>query len=137
MGRLSRYNQSFTLAASAAQSGTTVHGPRENNVHRGVLLIAKATATTGDGTEDLDINVQYQDPASGDWQTLIADAGAFSNGGTGTLRYLVYPGVSDTQTNFTLIEEVPLPRDWRVQTVVQGGGATPDYTYSIGGQLLL
>lgn len=132
MARLSQYNEEFELAGSATRSGTTVHDGQENKVHRGVTVVVNATASTGDGTEDLDVNIQYQDPVSATWLNLIAIVGAFQDGGTGIRRYIIYPGISDKQANFDASQDVPLPETWRVETIVQPGGTSPDYTYSVG-----
>lgn len=128
---LVRGNIAETLAASAAQDGTTNHAGTNYN-HSAALIVVDATASSGDGTEDLDVNIQIQDPASSKWVTIIADT-PFTNGATETMVYGIGLGLSDTQTVFQEIEEIPLPRDFRVQTVVQQGGAgTPTYTYSVG-----
>lgn len=125
------YALDFVLAESASRTGTTNH-PATNEDHSAALIVVDATATAGDGTEDLDINVQVQDPASSKWITVIADASAFANGATGTLIFGIGLGVSDSQTILEAVEEIPLPRTFRVQTIVQQGGGSGAYTYSIG-----
>lgn len=129
-------NTSVTVSASAAQSGTTNHAITNPN-HNAALIFVDATASSGDGTEDLDVNIQIQDPASGKWITVIADASALANGATGTLVYGVGLGVADTQTILQAVEEIPLPRDLRVQTIVQQGGGSGAYTYSVGAAMVV
>lgn len=132
---LLRSNTAVSVASSAAQSGTTNHTFTNHNA-RALLVIVDATASSGDGTEDLDIHIELQDPASSKWVTIISDASALTNGGTGTLLYGVGAGLGDTQTSLQAFEEIPAPRDLRVRTVVQQGGASPDYTYSVGVHLV-
>lgn len=98
-----------TLAAAAA--GTTNSVAQTNYTSRGVQVGVNLTITTC----SVVVNIQGQDAASSAWYTILASAAISS---TSFTNLTVYPGAAAT-TNVSSPQ--PLPKTWRVQTVLTGG----------------
>lgn len=125
----------LTLANSATRSADQVFEPGVDlTPFRGAILVVDVTGTSGDGTQDLQVDVQFDDPASSNTPVILSDT--FSDGATGTRVYAIYPGIADGQASYDAIEETPLPHNWEVNAQVLQGGGSGDFTYSIGAILL-
>lgn len=127
-------NETVEVFASGTRSGSN-SADVELPYHRGLIVVVDVTATSGDGTEDLDIQLRSADPVTGNTHNLIQDS--IDNGATETRWYLVYPGVSDTQSAYDVIEESPAGRRVTVRLETLQGGTSPDHTYSVGALKLL
>lgn len=123
-------NSYIHLLESKTRSGSGSSKEIENDVGaRGLTAIVDATATSGDGTEDLQIDLEIYDPVAKKWITLITDT--FTDGATGTRLYQVYPGVTDDQAVFQAVQGTHIGRRARISWEVLGGGGTGDYTFSV------
>jgi hypothetical protein len=102
------------LTLTAAGAGT-FNGPSSINPWgRGVTL---GINTTVDTAGSYVVNIQGLDVASGQFYTICTSA-AIAAAGFSTLT--VYPGITASASAFS----APLPRTWRVQSVVTTGPIT-------------
>lgn len=102
-----------TLTAAAA--GTTNSADQTNYNGRGLQLVIDITAATA---MTLTINIQGKDAASGKYYTILSSAALAA---IGTTNLTVYPGATVAAN---VSNGQPLPRTWRVQTVVTGTSVT-------------
>lgn len=116
---------SRTLYASAARTATVTGDPQANMGHTGVKITVDLTVLAA--AETVTPKIDFQDPASGKWVTLLTGA-AIS--GTGTVTLTIYPGVT-VAANVAVSDA--LPATWRVVLTHSSTGA---HTYSVGVNLL-
>jgi hypothetical protein len=124
-----QYNNLDTAAlvtASAASAGTTSADQVNFNA---VCAIVGVNITTMTGTAPtLTVTVQGKDAASGVYYTLLASAALSA---TGFTPLTVCPGSAATANT---VSQLPLPRTWRISTVI--GGTTPAVTYTVGASVI-
>jgi hypothetical protein len=127
------FNRYKTLAASAARTATLTGDAQSNPNHRGVLLIVDVT--TGTSGQSLVPSIQAQDPVSGHWFQIHDSYAAITSASAATYRYLLYPGVSETEgtAGLTQANSGCLPLNWRV---LMTPADTKSITYSVGAQML-
>lgn len=125
-----RYNQEFTLLASAARTASANSDDQTNAAARGVVLFINCTASAD--TPSVVANVQMKDPVSGAYKT-IASATAFT--GASTTVLVCYPGAADVLTATGVdAQDIPLPKTWRVAMTHADADSI---TYSVGGSYVL
>lgn len=114
------------LRASAAATATFTSADQTNSGGaRGISVVLDITAvTTGTATLEID----YKDPASGKYIALLTGAAL---AGTGTTRYVVYPGGGAVAANLSVNDSIG--RVFRV-TVTKSDGSS--WTFSVGYTLL-
>lgn len=122
-------------AGTVHSDGTTNSRQIQNSYHKGVLITIDRTAETGTCT--LDAQIEFYDPAGGDWYELEgASFVQFANSEVATRYLMVYPGIvgSDADnrialdTNEGVLCGQFLPRIWRLK--VTTGGTTVTNTFS-------
>lgn len=117
--------ESKTLLASAARTATVTGDPQTSLLHRGLHLIIDVTAVTL--TPSVVFTIQAQDPASGQWYTVLASAAITA---TGTTVLKVYPGITAAAN---LAASDVLPHVWRLLATHADADSI---TYSCGVNLL-
>lgn len=83
--------EATVVMPSAARTTAFTSQPVDLLGHRGVQVVYKLTALTGTSVA---FNVQIQDPASGDWITVLSSAAETGAGNAKALT--VYPGIAVT-----------------------------------------
>lgn len=114
----SNLDANTSLTALAAQGTGTVNSADQLNINgRGVMVVVNITVITAGS---LTVTIQGKDIASGVYYTLLASAALTT---TGTTLLTVYPsGVSPAVGGSNSL--LPLPRTWRISSVVATGPVT-------------
>lgn len=107
-------NSSLTVL-SAQGTGTVNSADQINTNGRGLILVVNITAITAGS---LTVTIQGKDVVSGVYYTLLASAALAS---TGTTVMTIYPGET---ASANVAANSPLPRTWRVSSVVATGPVT-------------
>lgn len=100
----------FTAAGASTVNSADQTNPNGRGVQIGINLTTMTTAT-------VTVNIQGKDKASGVYYTILSSAALVA---TGFTNMTVYPGAATTANASS---PQPLPRVWRVQTVIVGGSA--------------
>jgi len=127
-----RGNTEIEILASGARNSSAVSPNFTNYNHRGIIIWLNITDITPGGTDTVSLYVRGVDPVSGSMKNLLVGPTINS---TGLQVYLIYPGVTDSESAFGDIEEIPLPRTWSVR--IDHSGDTDTFTYSVGGSLIV
>lgn len=119
-----------TLLASAARTATTFSSVIDLAGARAIALFLNVSSASGTG--GLRVGLQYLDPESGTWLTLVNfDTAALT--ATGTRVYCAGIGIgtiaSGTASGFGSIAGVPLTSQMRIAVTHLDASS---YTYSIG-----
>lgn len=120
-----------TILASAARTASPTKLDQSSGGARGVAVTINVTAAPNTA-ETLTPTVQWKDPASGVYGTILAGAaivGSATQAGT-TVRLLAFPG-STVTANLKANDTLPLT--WAVD---MAHSSTGSWTYSVGYQLL-
>lgn len=125
-----RGNNDRTILASATRSALSSTFITIYNARRAIIF-TNATASDGDGTQDLNLILQVTDPVSG-VQATIYNQDIFTNGTTGFHSLMIDPHLSAAPGSVDAFVASALYRNIRVRYEVQDGGASPNYTYSSG-----
>jgi hypothetical protein len=124
------------LITLSAQSGGTVNSPAQLNTgNSGASCTFNQSGSSG--SPSTVFSIQFQDTASGLWQSLVTSGAVTSTGPTTPVTVQVYPGieVSSLPSGVSAAQSFKLPRNWRVQAVVTA--STNNYTTgTIGCDLL-
>jgi hypothetical protein len=117
------------LITLAAASVGVASADQVNTGNRGVQIGLNVTAITGTGTPSVQVIVEGKDAASGVYYAILTSAAITA---TGFTQLIVYPGAT-VAANVAVSQ--PLPKTWRVRTVI--AGSTPGITATIGASLIL
>lgn len=127
--------QEGTLLASAARTATSASATQTNRGHRGVIVWLNVTSALAAGTAL--VQIEGQDPVSGNWVILNQTPQGAGAGFTGTLGLELSPGASGGTNSSAgyMIQRISgtLPRAWRVNVVHSGANSI---TYSVGYSLM-
>ena len=114
-----------SLTVLSAQGTGTVNSTDQLNVNgRGIIVVINITAITAGS---LTVTIQGKDIVSGVYYTLLASAALAA---TGTTVLTVYPGMT---ASANAAANSPLPRTWRISSVV----ATGPVTATVGASVIL
>lgn len=122
--------QEFAVLASAERTATTNSADFTNPGAKGVILTVDVTAETD--TPEITLSVTYKVPTLGAYETLFTAALAIDAVGTHT--YIVYPGPLTASDDVVEVQDLPIPRTWRVTITHADADAM---TYSVNGCYLL
>jgi len=117
-------NRNITVLASGNRSSTTASADQTNCGAVGVIIWFDVTAVPGGDTVQLQL--QGKDPVSEKYVTILQSGTVNS---VSIVQLVVYPGVTDTASQYDAENDSPLPRTWRVNVVHSGSGT---FTYSVG-----
>lgn len=106
-------------SATVIASGNTATASNLPTNTRGAIFNFNVSAATGQ-TPTLALSLQWQDPATLAWLTLVTLTTITA---TGNIQAVVYPGASDAAYSV-------LPGTYRWAWAV--GGSNPSFTFSIG-----
>ncbi len=95
----------------------------------GVLITLDITEVAD--TPRITPSVQFKDPASGKYESLLTASSGVT--GVGTHSYLIYPGAGTASGDITQVAAFPLPHVWRVSVAHMD---TDAITYTVGASLL-
>lgn len=125
---LSAVNTDATLNTFTAQGAATVVSDDQTNLYgNAVQVVVDLTTMT---TATVTTTIQGKDAASGKYYTLLAGAAKTS---TGTTLMTVGPGTT-AATN--VVANLPLPKVWRVSTVIANNSGTAAVTGTIGASVI-
>lgn len=131
-----RNNTEGTILASAARTASTNSADQTNYNARGVIVILTQTVNPG-ASETLQLVLQARDPidTAGYFNLSTPTTATAFGGGTGSIRYILYPGINTTAGGgWDAQFSVALPRIWRVRVVHSAAGS---WTYSVGYQYIV
>lgn len=115
------------LTQTAASAGTT---SADQTNYNGVCAVVPVNISAISGTgPTLTVTVQGKDSVSGNYYTLLASAALTT---TGETVLTVCPGATVAANTAA---SAPLPRTWRISTVIAGTG--PSVTYTVGANTLV
>lgn len=120
--------EEYIASAAGAISANGNSANFNNNGGRGVKVVVDITALAGT-SPTLTVIIEYKDPASGKFITLLSSAALAA---VATTELTVYPGAVVTAN---VSANNSLPKTWRVRWVI-GGTAGPIVTASIGAIVL-
>lgn len=121
-------NQEYVIQAAGTVISANGNSPDLDNVGAGVKVVVDITAVAGTAPT-LTLVIEYKDPASGKYITLLTSAAL---GSIATTELTVYPGAAVT-ANVSASNYVP--KTWRARWTVGGTGG-PSITAAIGAVLL-
>ena len=121
-----RNNIIGTWLASATRTATAVTPTLTNTSASQIIAFLNVTAASGTG--GLQVEIQAQDPASGNWQGINAVPAAVTTPGL-----FAYAVLANTGANMTQVTAGSVPRTVRVEVVA---GDASSYTYSLGYALI-
>lgn len=116
---------SYSLLPSVARTATLSTAVQSSEGASGVKVTVDLTVLAA--TETVTPKIEFQDPASLKWVTLLTGAAIAA---TSTVTYTVYPGVT-VAANVAVSD--CLPATWRVTLTHSSTGA---HTYTVGVNLL-
>ena len=122
-------NTEVTILANAARTSTTNSPDQTNYNARGLLVHMDITAVPGGDTVIL--RLQFKDPVSGIYDTLLSDAAVSV---TGIRTAIIYPGVGAASNGIHVVQSRILSRTWRVAVAHSGSGS---FTYSVSAAYIL
>lgn len=128
--QIARQTTEVTLLASAVRTASGNSDDFINVACRGIQLYLDITAVTGT-TPTMDVKLQAKDPVS---EKYFDIPGATFGQVTGTGQHVLtlYPGIDTSQTDAS---SSLIPRVYRAAYTL--GGTTPNFTFSLGGCLLV
>ena len=126
-----RRNQAISALSSAARTTTTNTSGYTNHNAKGVVVYLNVTVAGAGGS--LNPVLQFQDPISGTWGSVMGGTSAITT--TGLVTYEYYPG-ADGAVALSTNRRLPLVLgvNWRIQ--VQHATAH-SYTYSLAADLIV
>jgi hypothetical protein len=121
-----------TVLASAERITTTTSSDITNldeaqNIRGGYITLDVTEVTT---TPIITLSVEFKDPVSGEYETLLTASSGVN--ATGTHTYLIYPGAGTAGADVTQVAGYVLPQVWRVS--VEHDDTDP-IEYSVGAML--
>ena len=119
-------NQDAVLLPSAQRSGggLVYSNDQDNPYWRGCVIYLNISQASGTG--GLTIELEFKDPASGNYDAVFVAPAAKNT--TGLFSYIIYPSTGLITDNGGSAD-VMLPRTWRIAV---SPGDSSAYTYSVG-----
>lgn len=119
-------NTETTLLASASRTSSCATADQTNYNARGVTVWFDVTVAPASGSDNMTLEIENKDPASGSYLDMLVSASVTA---IGNYQYTVYPGGPSSMAVADVTETValPLPRTWRVN-VVHDSGCTCNYS---------
>jgi hypothetical protein len=120
-------NQDIVLLPSTtvASANPDVSADQSNLYWVGCVIYLNITQASGTG--GLTLNIQFKDPASGNYITVFTATTAYTT--TGLRVFAFGPASNWSNQNLQADLSTALPRTWRVQ-ITKGDASS--YTYSVG-----
>ncbi len=117
-----------TLLANTARTAS-INSPTQTTYGPAKGLVIYFDSTVNVSTETLQVLLQYANPVSGAFHTVL-DGGAIDGGGSAFNRTLIaYPNVAGAGADIDTTVGYPLARTWRVRVAMAGSGTA---NFSVG-----
>jgi len=107
------------------RTGSTVVDLTNDSNYRGAYIITDITAVPGGG-QTIQIFIDMYNPATGQY-TVIAQSATITI--VSVHKFIVCPGITDTDSEFTKVTQVALTKRWRIRILHSAGG---NWNYSVG-----
>lgn len=117
-----------TVLASAARTGDTTSATQTAYNHKGIVLFLNVSAVGAPAGQIDTLNIQAEDPGSGNWFTMYAFT-ALAINSTGQRAFLIYPGAASPASWTQAPIQGVIPRQWRIN--VDHANQTDSITYSV------
>lgn len=122
-----KVNEGKVILSSAARTATATSDEQDNRYARGVMLVVDVTTVAG-GALALRPDIQVKAMGTDSWKAINSAATIDATGAVAQYVYVLYPGVTDSDTTLKDIQAIPLPRVWRLS---MNHSTSQSITYSV------
>lgn len=109
---------------------SSVERPRDGA--KGFVVYSHIYSTTGDGTEQLTLELYYVDPETGNL-LLVGSTTHAAGAGPDTAAWMIHPDLPESAVNGFDRLALPIPSRFVVRGAVAGGGASGEIEFAVTG----